>query len=128
MSVRRSTDMSAASWDPLPAGNPTAAGDSLTWPGLWKTSAFSSGGTFGGASVALEGSDDGQTWVALSPPALTAAGAFAAVTDADRRRFVRPLVSGGDATTAITVQVAFSGGRYGVQSEGNGGISYTRLT
>lgn len=62
-------------------------------------------GTFGGATVAIQGSNDGSNWFTLSDPAgdavtFTAAG-IAAVMEATLH--IRPSISGGDGTTSITV-------------------------
>lgn len=67
------------------------------------------GGTFGaGGSVTWEGSADGTNWVALSlqpsgAATFTAAGGGAL---AGSPRFIRPRVTAGDGTTAITAQLA----------------------
>lgn len=72
--------------------------------GSWGGSYFQATGTFGsGGSVQLEGSNDGVTWVKLSPAALTGAGAFAPLGAAEKPRYLRPNVTAGDGTTAIVV-------------------------
>ena len=61
-------------------------------------------GTFGGCTVTLEGSNNGNDWATLNDPqgnpiALTSAkikGVLECV------RYVRPTVTGGDGTTAVT--------------------------
>ena len=62
-------------------------------------------GTFGGASVLVQGSNDGINWGALSDPqgnplTFTAQKLEQAL---ELPRFVRPLVSGGDGTTNLSV-------------------------
>jgi hypothetical protein len=77
--------------------------------GAWRQASFQVAGTFGMAgSVSLEGSNDGTTWVALSPAALTAAGFFAALGIMEHPRFIRPNVTAGDGTTSLTVTGYFS--------------------
>lgn len=120
---------------PTPATtiNPTAAADSpfsitYTWSGLpngaagglappgtppmaYSTAFFEAVGTWGAAgSVQIEGSNDGTNWYKLSPAALTAAGVFASLGAQEYPRFLRPHVTAGDATTAITVSGRFRGG------------------
>lgn len=64
---------------------------------------FTATGTWGaGGSVQLEGSNDGTNWFKLSPAALTAAGSFALAVN-EHPVFIRPNVTAGDGTTAITV-------------------------
>jgi len=71
-------------------------------PGAWPT--ISASGTFGaGGSVSLQGSNDGATWVALSPPALTAAGTFKALQASEVYIFCQAVVTGGDGTTSISL-------------------------
>lgn len=66
-------------------------------------------GTFGtGGSIQLEGSNDRVNWVKLSPAALTSAGFFAALGTNERPKFVRPNVTGGDATTSLNVVAWFT--------------------
>jgi len=65
-------------------------------------------GTFGGATVALQGSNDGASWFELTKKGGTAAasftsGAIAAVNE--NPAFIRPSTSGGTGS-AITVIVA----------------------
>jgi len=63
------------------------------------------GGTFGaGGTIILQGSLDGSTWVTLQDPAnadisFTAAGM---VTVRDMVKYIRPSVTAGDGTTALT--------------------------
>lgn len=60
------------------------------------TGAFGSGG-----SVQLEGSDDAQNFVKLSPSALTQAGLVAPLAADGTPRALRPNVTAGDGTTLL---------------------------
>ena len=94
-------------WAAIPNGN---QGDGQGGPYL--TASFVATGTFGaGGSIRLDGSNDGTNWFALSPTALTAAGIFAAMGAAEHPRFIRPNVTAGDGTTAITVVGFFNAPR-----------------
>lgn len=92
-------------------GNGAAGGQSpVGSPPLSYSSAFFvATGTIGAAgSVQLEGSADGLSWMKLSPAALTSLpGAFASLGAQERPRFIRPHVTNGDGTTAITVSGTF---------------------
>ena len=87
-------------WAAIPNGNQGAQ-----WALKPSRSAFFQvTGTFGaGGSVRLEGSNDGTNWFALSPAALTAAGFFAPLGVLEYPKFIRPNVTAGDGTTALTV-------------------------
>lgn len=86
-------------WAAVPNGNQGDAGG-----GGYITASFAATGTFGaGGSVRLEGSEDGTNWFALSPTALTAAGLFAPLGALEHPKYIRPSVTAGDGTTAITV-------------------------
>ena len=71
------------------------------------------GGTFGGATVTVEGSDDGVTYFTLTgenpaggadvPVSVTAANRFDLPNVVPQH--VRPKVTGGDGTTSITVTI-----------------------
>lgn len=64
-------------------------------------------GTFGGASVVFEGSNDGSNWATLTDPQgnpLTFASAKIEMVS-EATWYVRPRVSGGDGTTSLTVIV-----------------------
>lgn len=69
-------------------------------------------GTFGGATVTIEGSnDDGTTWATLNDPfgnalSFTAAG-LKAITELPQ--YIRPNVSGAGGTTSLTVFVHMRG-------------------
>lgn len=87
-------------WSAVPNGN-QGAGWRLP---PFRTAFFEATGTFGaGGSVQLEGSNDGTNYFKLSPAALTAAGVFAALANNEYPMFIRPNVTAGDGTTAITV-------------------------
>jgi hypothetical protein len=69
-------------------------------------------GTFGGASVSLQGSNDGENWHTLSDPfgapITKTSASLSAVTE--MTRYVRPLVSGGDGSTSISAILFTLGG------------------
>ncbi|MDE2106110.1 MAG: hypothetical protein KGL39_53300 [Patescibacteria group bacterium] len=91
-------------WGPMANGD---TGSPQSLPGFCDRSIAVSG-TFGsGGSVALEGSNDGVNFVALTTPpgvtiALTAAGLLPCSTAC---LWIRPHVTAGDGTTALTVTV-----------------------
>jgi hypothetical protein len=62
-------------------------------------------GIFGGASVAIQGSNDGSTWATLTDPQgndlLITSAKIEMITEATA--YTRPLVVGGDGTTDLTV-------------------------
>jgi hypothetical protein len=64
-------------------------------------------GTFGGASLSFEGSNDGINWAVLTDPQgnpLTfVSGKIEMVTEASN--YARPSISGGDGSTSLTVLV-----------------------
>lgn len=94
-------------WALIPNGN---QGDAHGGPYL--TASFVVTGTFGAAgSVVMQGSNDGTNWFALSPTALTAAGIFAPLGAAEHPKFIRPAVTAGDGTTALTVVGFFASAR-----------------
>lgn len=93
------TDGDTVTWSAVLNGN---QGDAAG--GDFVSAFFQVTGTFGvGGSVQIEGSNDGATWVKLSPTALVAAGFFAALGVNERPRFMRPNVTAGDGTTSLTV-------------------------
>jgi hypothetical protein len=69
-------------------------------------------GTFGGASVSLQGSNDGVNWHTLTDtlgaPITKTSAALCAITE--MTRYIRPLVAGGNGTTAITCTLFMLGG------------------
>ncbi|HRD87260.1 MAG TPA: hypothetical protein PK752_03225 [Accumulibacter sp.] len=64
-------------------------------------------GTFGGASVVFEGSNDGTNWATLTDPQGNALTIPAAKIEmiSEATWYVRPRVSGGDVTTSLNVVV-----------------------
>jgi len=94
-------DSAAFTWDPLANGDEGAAVEygAFTDRSIQFAGVFGSGGT-----VALEGSNDGVNFAVLTDlqgNAITkTSGSIETVTEATR--FVRPRVTGGDGTTAIT--------------------------
>lgn len=67
-------------------------------------------GTIGGATIVIQGSNDGSNWSTLRDPAsvdlsFTAAGLKAIL---EHTRFIRPVTSGGTGS-AIVVSIYFSG-------------------
>lgn len=96
-----------ATWPAVPNGN---QGDGHGGPYI--TASFQATGTFGaGGSVRLEGSEDGVNYFALTPTALVAAGIFAPLGVTEHPKFIRPSVTAGDGTTAITVVGFFASPR-----------------
>lgn len=67
-------------------------------------------GTFGGATVVLQGSNDGSNWKTLSDPSNTALSFTSAGLEAvlEHTRYIRPSSSGGTGT-AVTVTVFMRG-------------------
>lgn len=93
------TDGSTVIWAAVPNGN---QGDAVAED--WSEAFFQVTGTFGAAgSVQIEGSNDNVNWVKLSPAALTAAGLFAGLGVTERPKYLRPNVTAGDGTTALTI-------------------------
>jgi hypothetical protein len=64
-------------------------------------------GTFGGATLAFEGSNDGVNWSTLSDPQGNPLTFTAAKIEmvAEATLFVRPRITGGDGTTSLSVYV-----------------------
>ena len=64
-------------------------------------------GTFGGASIRIEGSNDGTNWAALTDPQgndlLIVAPKIEQVTECTL--YIRPVVVGGNGTTSLTVSM-----------------------
>lgn len=64
-------------------------------------------GTFDGASVRIEGSNDGENWATLTDPQgndlLVTTAKIEAITEVSLR--LRPVIVGGGASTALTVTV-----------------------
>ena len=64
-------------------------------------------GTFGGATVQIEGSNDGSTWATLTDPQGNALSFSSAKIEmiSEATLVVRPKVTGGDGTTSINVHM-----------------------
>ena len=64
-------------------------------------------GTFGGATLRVEGSNNGENWAVLTDPQgndlLITTAKIEMVTEATA--YIRPLVSGGDGTTSLAVHM-----------------------
>jgi hypothetical protein len=82
------------------AGEPIGANGPIPF----RSAFFQATGSFGeDGSVQIEGSNDGVNFYALSPAALTSPGVFASLGEQEFPAYLRPHVTAGDATTAITV-------------------------
>lgn len=104
----RQTDGVTRTWAAIPNGN---NGDAIAGP--WDSAWFTATGTWGvSGSVVMQGSNDGVNWFNLSAAALTAAGTFL-LGAVERPKYVRPSVTAGDGTTAITV-IGFFKSRLGL--------------
>jgi hypothetical protein len=71
----------------------------------WADRSVQAEGTFGAATVTLQGSNSGNTYVALSDPlgntlSLTSAGIKQVM---EVTGYVKPVLTGGDGTTSITI-------------------------
>jgi hypothetical protein len=64
-------------------------------------------GTWGTATVVLQGSNDGTTWFTLTDPQTVAISKTADALEQvlEMTQFVRPLLSGGNGTTAVTANL-----------------------
>lgn len=88
---------------------PMAAGDVATPVNLREYSdrSIQVSGTFGGATIAIQGSIDGVEWGTLGnaqgDPLSFTSGRIEAV--AELVAFIKPVITGGDGTTAITVSL-----------------------
>lgn len=103
--VWTSRRVSTTTWTPLANGD-TGTPES---PGRLSDRSIQIKGTFGaGGSVTIQGSNDNVTWATLRDPA----GLALTFTSADIKEilentnFIRPNVTAGDGTTALTVIVA----------------------
>jgi hypothetical protein len=105
----RQTDGVTVTWAAIGNG---VQGDAVAGP--WTTVFFTITGTFGAAgSIVMQGSNDGTNWFALSAAALTAAGSVAPLGATEHPKYIRPAVTAGDGTTALTV-VGFLQNRVGL--------------
>ncbi|MFZ1905207.1 MAG: hypothetical protein WAU56_07430 [Steroidobacteraceae bacterium] len=70
----------------------------------FRSAFFQATGTFGAdGSVQIEGSNDNVNWYALSPAALTEAGVFTSLGVQEHPAYLRPHVTAGDSSTALTI-------------------------
>lgn len=105
----RQADGVTRTWAAIPNGN---TGDPVAGP--WDNAFFTATGTIGvSGSVQIEGSNDGVTWQKLSPAALTALPGMFVLGVTERPKYIRPNVTAGDGTTAITV-IGFFKSRLGL--------------
>lgn len=93
-----------ASWTPLTSAN--VDGAPLEMPGCADRS-FQVAGTFAGATVVCQGSNDGSNWATLTDPqgnaiSFTSAGLEQVM---EITRHLRPFLSGGAGGTSISVTV-----------------------
>ena len=72
----------------------------------YASASMQAAGVFGsGGSVQLEGSDDAQNFVKLSPSALTQAGLVAPLAADGTPRALRPNLTAGDSTSLLNVSL-----------------------
>jgi hypothetical protein len=97
-------------WETLTSAN--AVGDSLEMT-AWSDRSVQFVGTFDSATVVLQGSNDGTTWVTLTDPQGNAISKTAAGLEAisELTRYVRPSTSGGGGSQDIDVYLLVSGYR-----------------
>jgi hypothetical protein len=94
---------SVVTWTNVPTGN---TGDPIQNP-TFSDRSVQVTGTFGGATCAIEGSNDGSNWVTLTDPA----GVATSFTTAGLKqilqvtRYIRPNVSGGAGTLTINLLI-----------------------
>lgn len=90
------------SWTPLTSTNTDGAPLSRV---KWADKTVQITGTFGTGTVVLQGSNDGTNWATLKDPSNTAISTTSAAVRAvlENPLYIRPLVTGGDGTTSITV-------------------------
>lgn len=90
-----------ASWADLAVGD---SGDAMPFS-QYTDKSVQVFGTFGGATLRVEGSNDGNHWAVLTDPQgndlLLTTAKIEMVTEATL--YVRPNVTGGDGTTSLTV-------------------------
>lgn len=101
----RTKRTSRTTWGPLANGDSGAADTS----GRLSDKSVQITGTFGaGGSVTLQGSNDGTNWATLTKADGTTAATFTSAGMAqilENPEFIRPTVTAGDGTTALTVQL-----------------------
>jgi len=95
---------SVSTWTPMATGD---VGEAVQNPTYLKRSVQATG-TFGGATITMQGSNDGTNWATLkddsSTPADVALTATGIMNIKTLTRFIRPSVTGG-AAAAITVKL-----------------------
>lgn len=94
-----------STWGPLTSANTLGTNEELP---RYPYHSVQITGTFGGATVVLQGSDDGVTWFTLhdtSGSNISATSNARFDTIAIVPAFVRPSLSGGDGTTSVTLIV-----------------------
>ena len=101
-------DSATFTWSPLANGDDGAA----VQYGAFTDRSIQFAGTFGtGGTVVLEGSNDGTNWQTLTDPQgnviSKTAASIEAITEATR--YIRPRVTAGDGTTAITATLFVRG-------------------
>ena len=102
--IETAQDVAVTLWSPMVLSD-TATPVRL---GLFSDRTVQVAGTFGGATLALAGSNDGTNYVTLydaqgSPLSFTGAGLKAIV---ELPVFIKPILSGGDGTTSLAVTLA----------------------
>lgn len=95
-------------WDTLAQGD---SGFPLEGPNL-SDKTFVLSGTYGGATVTIEGSNNNSTWVTLKDPfgdpySYTTGNKCEIILQ--NPRYLRPNVTGGDGTTALTFSITANG-------------------
>jgi hypothetical protein len=92
-----------ATWAPLAQGDD---GDALSF-GQYSDKSVQVSGTFGGATLRVEGTNDGTNWATLTDPQgndlLITSAKIEMVTEATVS--IRPFVVGGNGTTSLTVSM-----------------------
>ena len=100
-SIHQNNDVVKITWSPLttadPDGNPISQVE-------YADRCVTLTGTFGGATAKFQGSNDGTNWFDLSDPQTNAISKTTAGMEqvVETPHYVRPLITGGDGSTAIT--------------------------
>ena len=92
------------SWTPLTSTNTDGSPLSRV---KWADKTVTITGTFGTGTVVIQGSNDGTNWFTLKDPANAALSTTSTMLRAilENPLYIRPLVTGGDGTTSITVRL-----------------------
>lgn len=105
-----------STWTPLTTANPNGVGTRKL--GNFPDRTVTYEGTFGGVTVALEGSNNSTdgvdgTWLPMTDPQGNAIQKTAAAVESvmEAPEWIRPKTTGGDGTTAITVRIVGKGSR-----------------